>query len=304
MSQAKRLSTHKQYNSYLIPWFSYCENHSLSPSHASVQQGLSFLESLRHTRNLTYSATNTARSALSSILQTPDGYAFGQHPFVKLYLKGVFNSNPPVPKYTDTWDPSIVLKLLKTWSPPETIDLKTLTLKVGMLILLVTGQRIQTLAALDIDNMCSSSSSFIFRISSLLKQSRPGFTNPTVRLQLYEPDCRLCIYTYLTEYLKRTQELRHSESALLLTYKGPHHRASKDTMARWVRTVLDLAGINTRKYGPHSVRSASVSAAKRGGAKVQDILDTAGWTSSNTFAKYYDRTVDNTVSFDVAVLDN
>ena len=302
MTKAKRQSTHKQYNSYLIAWFDYCQQYDLSPTEATVQEALAFIEHIRQSRKLSYSATNTVRSSLSSILKGPDGKPFGQHDFVKLYMKGVFNSQPPVPKYFDTWDPDTVLNLLKKWSPASKIDFKHLTLKVAFLILLVSGQRVQTLAFLDISNMKQSDSSFTFIIDKLLKQTRPGFKNPVIKLTAYAPDRRICVKRYLNEYLKRTETLRNNSTALLLTHQAPHKPASKDTIARWVRNVLHEAGIDTTKYSAHSVRAASVSAAKRGGAAVQEILNTAGWASSSVFAKYYDKYIDKSVPFHVAVL--
>ena len=304
MSQSKRQKTHQQYNTYLTAWLQYCQQNDISPTQAATPHGLAFLEHLRMSRNLGYSAMNTARSALSSILQTSGEQPFGQDQFVKLYMRGLFNINPPVPRYKDTWDPSVVLNLLRQWSPVGDIDLKTLTLKVVILILLVSGQRIQTLSYLDVTYMKSSHSSYSFVLDCLLKQTRPGYSNPTVKLVAYAPDRRLCVHRYLTEYLKRTAPLRNNESALLLCYQKPHKKASKDTIARWVRSVLNTAGIDTNKYGPHSIRAASTSAAKRGGATVQAILDTAGWASTNVFAKYYDKVVhvQGNTPFHVAVL--
>jgi hypothetical protein len=52
---------------------------------------------------------------------------------------------------------------------------------------------------------------------------------------------------------------------------------------------MEEAGVDTDTFGPHSVRSASTSAAKRGGAPIQDILDNAGWSSNSVFRKYYDK---------------
>ena len=304
MTKAKRDSTHKQYATYLDAWFKHCQTRALNPTQAPVHEGLEFLQALRMSRSLGYSATNTARSALSSVLKCPDGQQFGQHPFVKLFMKGVFNDNPPVPRYSDTWDPDTVLSFLRHWSPASALDLKYLTLKLTVLILLVSAQRVQTLFHLDLSLLVRSSSSFTFSIGTLLKQSRPGFSNPTIRLKAYAPDRRLCVFTYLREYLQRTETLRKNENALLLTYRPPHKKASKDTIARWVKIVLTMAGIDSCKYTAHSIRAASVSAAKRGGATVHDILTNAGWSSTSTFAKYYDKTIVTTTPFDVAVLGN
>ena len=67
--------------------------------------------------------------------------------------------------------------------------------------------------------------------------------------------------------------------------------------------TLGYAGIDTTVYAPHSTRSASTSAAERGGATTEDILKTAGWTNTSTFAKYYKRDVNTTkISFADSVL--
>ena len=115
MTRARRSATHSQYGTYLTAWFLHCRSHNLNPTQSSLQEAVNFLETLRTTRNLGYSAMNTARSALSSILNGPDGKPFGQHQLVKTYLRGVFNIKPPMPKYTAIWDADIVLNLLKSY---------------------------------------------------------------------------------------------------------------------------------------------------------------------------------------------
>lgn len=177
-------------------------------------------------------------------------------------MKGVFNTRPPTPRYVDTWDPELVLDLLRGWSPASTIDFRTLTFKVVVLILLVSGQRIQTLSLLDVRHMLLGQKCITFRIFALLKQTRPGYKNPEVTLRAY-PDKHLCVFTYLNEYLQRTRHLRKGHSKLFLTIQKPFTVASKDTITRWVQTVMKLAGINTDLYAPHSIRCTSSSAAKR-----------------------------------------
>ena len=305
MLQAQRLSTHKQYSTYITAWFTYCSTRAIRPFMPTVAQTIDFLDHLRNTRNLGYNALNTARCALSAILPSIDSNSIGRHPLVRTYMKGAFNIRPPVPRYSSTWDPDILLTFLRRWSPHTDIDLKCLTMKVVMLMLLVSGQRIQTLFLLDIAEMTVKQDSISFRILGLLKQSRPGYRNPLIVFKKYTVDSNVCVFTYLSEYLKRTKLLR-TDNWLFISFKRPHHRASKDTITRWVRNVMDYAGLDTNLFRPHSVRSASVSAAKRGGAQVQDIMDKAGWSTSSTFAKFYDKTMSrpNQFAFDVAVLSS
>ena len=304
MLSAKRDSTHKQYNTYISAWLDYCKKHQVSPSAPTIPQALDFLECLRVDRNLGYNAMNTARSALSSLLPHLDGIPFGQNSHVKLYMRGTFNTSPPKPRYHSTWDPDVVLKLLKDWSPVDTLDLKKLTLKLLMLILLVSGQRISTILLLSIDCLQISDSYATFHVFDMLKQSRPGYTNPVVKLRVYDRDVDLCVVSILQTYLSRTSSIRKDTKSLFVTLRPPHTGAAKDTLTRWVRTVMSTAGIDTNVFRPHSVRAASTSAAKRGGATVAEILGNAGWTTTSTFTRFYNKPVLDTSRYDVAILGN
>ena len=68
----------------------------------------------------------------------------------------------------------MVLAYLAKLGPPEKLSLKNLTLKVVMLMALLSGQRHQTLHTLALDCMQKSSVKCVFSINSLLKTSRPG----------------------------------------------------------------------------------------------------------------------------------
>ena len=50
--------------------------------------------------------------------------------------------------------------------------------------------------------------------------------------------------------------------------------------------VLNRAGADNKKFSGHSTRSASVSAAKTWDISVKTILDAAGWSNAETFAKF------------------
>ena len=201
-------------------------------------------------------------------------------------MKGIFQEKPPKPKYTEIWDVTIVLSYLQSLSSVDKLSLKKLTLKLVVLILLVSGQRGQTVHLLSIDHMVSVNSCYTFHIVDHLKQSRPGVKNPLVELRPFE-DKTLCVVTTLKEYLTRTQSLRGLESQLFISYNRPFRRVSRETISRWVKLVLTDAGIDTLRFKPHSTRAASTSAASNVSVSLDDILQTAGWSSESTFAKFY-----------------
>ena len=166
---------------------------------------LDFL-TLLYQQALSYGAINTARSALSSYITLENGTCVGKHPLVSQLIKGIFQEKLPTPKYTEIWDVSVVLSYLQSFSPVDKLSLKELTLKLLVLILLVSGQRGQTVHLLSIDHMVSVNNCYTFQIVDHVKQSRPGIKNPFVELRPFKDDT-LCVVTTLKEYLTRTQSL-------------------------------------------------------------------------------------------------
>jgi hypothetical protein len=141
----------------------------------------------------------------------------------------------------------------------------------------------------------------LFQLKNVIKQSRPGYGPPILIIKSYAPDKRLCVVFYIKEYLNRTKFVRGQSTQLLISYKKPHLGVSKDTIARWIRTIMYRAGINT-VYTAHSTRSAAVSAAKVAGVPIETIIKTAGWSSNKTFALYYDKPITQDRSFSEAIL--
>ena len=172
-----------------------------------------------------YSAINTARSALSAAVDLADSpYTVGTHPLIKRLVKVAFRSRPPIPRYQSIWDVSKVLDLLKTWRPAKKLTLKLLTLKLVMLCMFVIGQKCQS-------------------VHLKLKQCKPGKPQPVLVLPAYPVDKRLCVVAYLEGYLTKTESVRRSErTRLLLSYSKSHKPVSQSSILRWVRTVMVKSG--------------------------------------------------------------
>jgi integrase len=236
---------------------------------------------------LSYSAINTARSALSSILPFLDGKPIGEHPLIVRLCKGVRRSRPPKPRYSLTWDTVPVIQFIKGM---HHTDLKDLTLKLVMLLALTTGQRAQTLHMLKLGNMTSAENSVTFNFSDPLKTKEPG--TASVHLHRFTEEILLCPVTMLQCYLDRTADYRDngSDQLFVATIK-PHGPVSRDTIRRWIVLVMERAGIDTSIFKPHSTRAAATSAAFRKAVPIQSILKAAMWSSECTFAKFYNKPV-------------
>ena len=294
-------SSIKQYNSYLKTWLKLCSEWNIDPYDPPLTRVLDFLTSL-HDRGLKYDAINTAKSAVSAIAIPKNQMTLGNQPLISRFMKGVYKSRPPTPRYESTWDVQPVLQHLSSLASPEKLDLKMLTHKLVMLVALISAQRIQSIHLLDLQFMKASPNQAEFSFPEHIKQSRPGYTVPSVILKAYPTDPALCVIAHLKEYIERTRPLRDVETKLFISYVKPHKRVSKDTIGRWIRTVMVISGIDVYKFKPHSTRSAATSKAKQVGVPIQDILRQAGWSNHRTFDKFYNKPVRQESTFAQSVL--
>lgn len=99
---------------------------------------------------LSYSAINTARSALSVVIRTKGGKTVGSDPIVVRLLKGIYELRTPLPRYSATWDVSTLLSHFKQLDNIG-LSLKDWSLKLCALLLLVYAQRVQTIHLIESD---------------------------------------------------------------------------------------------------------------------------------------------------------
>ncbi len=181
------------------------------------------------------------------------------------------------------------VKLFKTISPPQKAFLRNANKE-----------------ACDINGnscWCQGTGSLLVHISGLTKTSRPGKPEADICFKAYPHDRRLCVYTYLKVYLKRTLYWRGKHSQLFVCYGVESKPASRDTIKRWLNDILTDAGIDMERFKPHSTRAASTSAAYAAKVPVDVILRTAGWSGPSTFQRFYNKRIDTTYDFQEANLN-
>lgn len=206
-------------------------------------------------------------------------------------MKGVFEKRPALPKYSDTWEVDQVLDYFNDL--PDELDLKELTIKLVLMLAILSGQRCQTIHMFNINDMKLTDEKCIFYINALIKQSRPGKHVPPIELSSFLENRKLCVVTTLQLYLEKTKNIRKAENQLFISFSKPYKAVSKDTLARWIKEGLKKAGIDTAKYSAHSTRAATASAASHRGVSVDTIMKAAGWSRKSTFSKYYKKKTDN-----------
>ena len=255
-----------------------------------MRDALGFLMAL-HNKGLSYSTIGTARSALSNVIVSGECENFGTHSLVSRFMKSVFLQNKPLPKYDCTWDVAVVLKYLETLYPHSDITLKNLTLKLVMIILLVSGQRGQTVHLMDLSSMEMADNTCRFHITEHIETSKPGASAPIILIKQYPKNAKICPVRTLRDYLSRTNLLRGGASQLFISFQKPYKPVTRQTISRWVNTLMTDAGLDTTRFHPHSTRAASTSKAHKKATPIDVIMSTAGWAKASTFQKFYNKPI-------------
>ena len=149
-------------------------------------------------------------------------------------MTGVFNKNPPKPKYIFVWDVEKVLKYIKTLSTNTEFSERTLLLKLHFCRQvprdLLFGY---TLYGEDFS---------IIRISffKVNKELEKGKAPPCLELRAYPQDRNSCVMACLEVYLKRPNSWREKgQTQLLLSHLKPYKEIQKSILAGWVKSFLE-----------------------------------------------------------------
>ena len=169
-----------------------------------------------------YSTINMYRSMISSSHPPIDGVVIGKHPIVSRFMQGVFNSRPPCPRYSFTWDVDVVISYLRSMGPTEQLSLKDASLKLVTLMALSSANRSSDLHALDLEFRHFTPEGVVFVLPTLTKTRRSG-PQKELFYSKFE-DNRLCPVCTLEVYEEKTQGLRlkvNGENRLLVSFKKP-----------------------------------------------------------------------------------
>ena len=143
IGHAWRQSTKDQYRPYMRQWVQFCLGREGDPMYPSEAMIIEFLTHLFH-KGLGFSGVNSAKAAvINFVALTSNKPVDGSSPIFQKFMRGIFTLKPALPRYSMTWDASMVLKYLRTQSPPDALSLLALSQKLAMLMVLLTGHRVK-----------------------------------------------------------------------------------------------------------------------------------------------------------------
>lgn len=279
-------NTLKQYSPCLRDWIAYCHTKQISTLRPSISEIITYLTN-KFKQGLSYGSLNSTRSALSLLL----GSHVGTDCSIKRLFKGFFKLRPSRPKYDYTWDVAKVLNYIEN-NITTCDNLELSTKKTAILLVLATGQRAQTICAIDIGNIKIESDFVFIQVDKLIKTSAPNRMQPFIKLPFFTDRPHVCPARAVVDYLNITRNIRGDNKNLFLSYRKPYKPVTVSSISRWIKSVLQESGIDVAIFSAHSTRHASTSAALQKGVSIDEIRRTAGWTnSSSCFARFYNRPV-------------
>ena len=292
MQRARRTGTQSAYESAWLKWMGWCSERDTDPFCATVADIVNFMAG-RLRDGLEYATLNVYRSALSLFHPEIDGVRVGQHPAVREFMAGAFNTRPPQARYQRTWDVNQVLEHIRTLGDNSQMSMKFLTHKLAMLLALTNVNRAHELQRLNPALIRDHGHYIIWHIDKLTKVKRPSRSE--VKLTLYEfTETALDALACLRVYLTRTSLWRNSvakQEQLFLAVVQPHGPVATSTISRWLKELMAAAGIDVSIFKAHSVRAAACSKAADMGLSVPQIVERANWSSARTFHRFYHKDV-------------
>ena len=169
---------------------------------------------------------------------------------ISTLLKGIFVVAARPRTLRETWDLPTVFRYLAgpLFKPLCAAPLKSVAIKTAFLIQLASARRVSWVHSCRIDpSHLRWENGGICLLPSLLldKNQFMSFTPSSVfllSLKEHSPDNKVhCPLRALKWYLKLTKPLRGAEKALFVISKEPYKKASKGTVAGWVKVAISGA---------------------------------------------------------------
>ncbi len=244
------------------------------------------------------------------------------------FLKGARRLHPPRPPSVPPWDLEVVLRALSQppFEPLASVDLKELSLKTALLLALASAKRIGDLHAFSVDSDCicfgpgdcsvtlrprpgyvpkSLSTPFRMQTVSLSALSSESLTSRDADAQTSVCPVRALwgftltvrpAFGNLTSFLCATVVVRRAGPCQNRDFS---HRIVDAITAAYTSRGLEYP-LHIRA---HSTRAIASSWAWSRGMSIQDICFAAGWSSQNTFARFYKLDVQSLASQVLSVSD-
>ncbi|XP_071985295.1 uncharacterized protein [Engystomops pustulosus] len=279
LKASRKKVTFAIYHKIWKKFVTFCGANPPSQSNPNILQVLDFLQKGLEI-GLSTSTLKVQISALSAFFDHP----LADHRWVKRFIAAANRIRPQILKRVPSWDLSLVLDALSRppFEPLKDASIKNLTLKTSLLIAVTSARNLGELQAISIREpyMCILPDRITLTLDpSFIPKVASGF----------HKNQEIILPSFYGNPSSSKEVEWHS-----LDFQGKNKgvKASKTTIARWLKTAIASCYTEQGKEVPpnlkaHSTRAISASWAEKRGASLEQICRAATWVSSSTFAKHY-----------------
>ncbi|XP_056422369.1 uncharacterized protein LOC130362238 [Hyla sarda] len=204
------------------------------------------------------------------------------HRWIKRFFRALSTIKPKIPVLTPSWNLNWILSALTSslFQPLDEVSLKYLTFKTTFLIAITTARRVGEIQALSIkepDDRVTLRLDPAFLPKVVSTGPRKLYFHlfvTTLKMSKKRHNNTLDVRRCLLKYLEVSNPWRKDDN-LLLQFQGLNKvkKASKSSIARWLKLVISEAYSSRGKQVPkglkaHSTRAMSASWAERSAASI------------------------------------
>ena len=306
---ARAVSTYKSYESGWKHYSKWCKRRSVNPFTSSVEVILRYLQFCLRTLGLSHSSIRNRVYAIALYHVSFPLDKLSRHPWVKDFVRGAKRLCPTLKDSHPVWDLQFVLESLQQapFEPLSSRSLAWLTWKTAFLVAVTTAKRVGELKALSASDRylqitprgvrMQLNPVFIPKVNSVANRDADIFLEPFCTRASCPPGCTLyciCPCRAILKYVLVTKAFRKTDQFFVCYGDGPTkgQAASKATISRWVRRCISEAYLTRNRNPPkglkaHQCRGIAATWAQFNNTSLNDILRSATWASSCTFATFY-----------------
>ena len=289
---AWRSSTKTVYQSAWHKWTQWClsqqtkEGGAISPEAPTPAQFVNFLAYLNAKEGLKPGTICVKKSAIFQFLPQPVYKSIVKSTEFRLFLQGLKKSQPRVKK-SFIWNvETVIAALANTVVNKESLYL--LGRHLALLILLFSGRRVHDLSLLSIafGNILWEDDAVVLQPIHGSKMDSYSRKQLPIRF-VNGPHVSLSIPTLLEYYLRLSQPVRGSHTALFLSPQLPHEPAKPQKLRYWCKSLLGECGVG--KPPPGSTRSAIATYSLLEGVPIEAVMERGNWRSAHVVFSHYFR---------------
>ena len=273
-------STIQTYGGWAKEWLHYCFEFHIDPLRPMARDTVNFISTTK------CASVDIAASSLTWGVLPEHASAFHN----TTYSKCVTSLNLRTPKLPsikegEVWDKEMVVNYLRSQPHNEKLSLSYLGKKAATLVLWCTAWRFKDVVNLNLSSCTRTNFQYTFVLTRPSK-TYTASTYETQRVTIkWFKDKQVCPYNAISHYINKTKNVRRTQ--FLFVTSNTFKSVAPATLSRWVKNILQEAGVDTTVYKPHTTRHASASNFAYSTNNLAQTLKLGCWKTTSSFYKHY-----------------